>query len=137
MSTTYDEITLKNAADVTNVRRGYIKESEVRQITLQVVADTGADTLIINEPIRSALGLDVLGPAEAWLADGSNHGCMITEPVEVHWRDRFMSCHPWLIATAREVLLGAIPLEEMDITVDCKRQRLVGVHGDKQMRYIR
>ncbi|GHV12264.1 hypothetical protein FACS189491_04940 [Spirochaetia bacterium] len=119
------------------MRRGYIKESEIRETTIQVVADTGADTLIINEAVRVALGLQILGPAEAWLADGQNHGCQLTEPVEVHWKDRSMICQPWLLATAREVLLGAIPLEDMDITVDCKQQCLIGKHGDQQVRYIR
>jgi hypothetical protein len=42
-----------------------------------------------------------------------------------------MTCQPWLMPNAPEVLLGAIPLENMDIMVDPKRQRLVGVHGDQ------
>jgi HJR/Mrr/RecB family endonuclease len=59
MGTTYDEIVLKNAVDVGNAERGFINESEVRQTTLQVIADTGADTLIINEAVRAALGLRI------------------------------------------------------------------------------
>ncbi|GHV73262.1 hypothetical protein AGMMS49940_05640 [Spirochaetia bacterium] len=137
MGTVYDEITLKNAGDVINEKRGLIKESEVRKTTIRVVADTGADTLIINEAVRAALGLQIWGLAQAWLADGMNHGCQLTEPVEVHWKNRSMTCQPWLIATAQEVLLGAIPLEDMDITVDCNRYCLVGVHGDQQIRYVR
>jgi hypothetical protein len=31
------------------------------------------------------------------------------------------------------VLLGAIPLEDMDLMVDPVNQRLVGVHGDEQL----
>jgi hypothetical protein len=137
MGTVCDEITLKNAGDVIMEKRGLIKESEVRQTTIQVVADTGADTLIINEAVRAALGLRIEGPAEAWLADGANHGCQVTEPGDVQWKDRVMTCRPWLLANAPEVLLGAIPLEDMDITVDCKRRCLAGVHGDQQIRYIR
>jgi hypothetical protein len=137
MGTTYDEITLKNAVDVGDAERGLIKEADVREVTLQVVADTGADTLIINETVRKALGLRIRGPAQAWLANGANQVCKVTEPVEVHWKERFMTCQPWLMPNAPEVLLGAIPLEDMDITVDCNRQRLVGVHGDQQVRYIR
>jgi hypothetical protein len=44
-----------------------------------------------------------------------------------------MTCQPWLMPDAPEVLLGAIPLEDMDITVDCYRHCLVGVHGDRQI----
>jgi predicted aspartyl protease len=134
MGTTYDEITLINATDVGMEMRGLIKEAEVRQTTVQVVADTGADTLVINEPVRAALGLRIIGPAQAWLADGQNHGCQVTETVEVTWKGRSMTCRPWLIANAPEVLLGAIPMEDLDIIVDPNRQCLVGAHGDTQIR---
>jgi clan AA aspartic protease len=137
MGTVREEITLKNANDVGNVRRGYIKESDVRQTTIRVVADTGADTLVINESVRKTLGLEIVGPADAWLADGENRGCSYTEPVEVHWKDRFMICQPWVLPNAPEVLLGAIPLEDMDLIVDPVDQCVVGKHGDKQVRYIR
>ncbi|GHV76386.1 hypothetical protein AGMMS49942_12070 [Spirochaetia bacterium] len=126
MGTVYDEITLKNVGDVIDVRRGYIKESEVRETTLQVVADTGADTLVINEAVRQALELRITG-------SGSGDDCQTTDPVEVHWKDRSMICRPRLMPNAPEVLLGAIPLKDMDIMVDCNRQCLVGVHGDKQI----
>jgi clan AA aspartic protease len=137
MGTTYAEITLKNDVDVGMQRRGLIKESEVRQITLRVVADTGADTLIINEAVRAALGLELAGPADAWLADGNKSGCQIAETVAVHWKDRFMTCQPWVLAGAKEVLLGAIPLENMDLMVDPTSQQVVGAHGDQQARFIR
>jgi clan AA aspartic protease len=133
MGTAYDKITLKNAGDVINVRRGLIKEPEIREITIQVVADTGADTLVINEAVRKALGLRLTGKRVAYLANGEGNSCAITEPVDVHWKNRTMTCRPWLMPDAPEVLLGAIPLEDMDITVDCTRQCLVGVHGDRQI----
>ncbi|MHC6203266.1 hypothetical protein ACYULU_08735 [Breznakiellaceae bacterium SP9] len=57
MGTTYAEITLRNDGDVTNARRGLIKESEIRQITIQSLADTGAGTLVITEAIQKELGL--------------------------------------------------------------------------------
>ena len=133
MATVYDEITLKNVGDIFRAEDGHIKESEIRETTIQVVADTGADTLIINEAVRQALGLRITGDRTAYLANGDGDACQITEPVEVHWKDRSMVCRPWLMPNAPEVLLGAIPLEDMDIMVDCNRQCLAGVHGDKQI----
>jgi predicted aspartyl protease len=118
-------------------RRGLIKESEIRQTTLQVVADTGADTLVINEAVRDVLGLEIEGPAEAWLADGNKSDCQVAETVVVHWKDRSMTCRPWVLASAKEVLLGAIPLEDMDLMVDPTSQQVVGAHGDQQARFIR
>jgi predicted aspartyl protease len=136
MGTVYTEITLRNDADVAMEMRGLIKESEVRQVTVEAVADTGADTLVINETVRAALGLRILGPAQAWLADGQNHGCKTTEAVEVTWKGRAMSCRPWLIADAPEILLGAIPMEDLDIIVDPNRECLVGAHGDTRIRRL-
>jgi hypothetical protein len=138
MGTVFDEITLKNAWDVGKAEEGLIKESDIRQMTIQVVADTGADTLIINETVRAALGLRLTGKRVAYLARGPKvpgvgNSCAITGPVDVHWKNRTMTCRPWLMPDAPEVLLGAIPLEDMDITVDCARQCLVGVHGDRQI----
>ncbi|GHU37549.1 hypothetical protein FACS1894172_21000 [Spirochaetia bacterium] len=137
MGTTYVDITLKNAGDVIMEARGFMKKPEIRQTTIRVVADTGADTLVINESVRKTLGLEIVGPADAWLANGVNEDCSYTEPVEVHWKDRFMICQPWVIPTAPDVLLGAIPLENMDLIVDPVDQCVVGKHGDKQVRYIR
>jgi len=57
MGLVYEEITLKNNYDVTNFKHGLIKESEIRQITVQALVDTGASTLVINEEIREKLGL--------------------------------------------------------------------------------
>ena len=42
MSLVQTEITLKNAEDLMAVRRGYIEEAEVRQMTVQALVDTGA-----------------------------------------------------------------------------------------------
>jgi hypothetical protein len=32
-----------------------------------------------------------------------------------------------------EVLLGAYPIEGMDLLIDCKRERLIVAHGDKPL----
>jgi clan AA aspartic protease len=131
MGTVYEGITLKNALDVGNVRRGLLKASEVRQTAVQVVVDTGAETLIINEEVQKQLGLQVIGLREVSVADGEVKLCKRAEPVEVIWKDRDMVCQPWVLSGAPEVLLGAIPLEEMDLIVDPKRQQLIGAHGDQ------
>jgi predicted aspartyl protease len=55
MSIVRTEITLKNAGDLTMARRGYIQESDIREITVQAMVDTGAWTLVINEAIREKL----------------------------------------------------------------------------------
>ena len=51
--------------------------------------------------------------------------------MEVNWKDRSMVCQPLVIPGKGEVLLGAIPLEDMDLIVDPARQVLTGAHGDE------
>ena len=130
MGTVHTEITLKNSADVVNAKKGLIREEEVRSITVTAVVDTGAGTIVINEEQCQKLGLSVYREGSARLADGRSITCKITHPVEINWKDRVTSCDAVVIPGAETVLLGAIPLEGMDIMIHPKKQELVGVHGD-------
>jgi clan AA aspartic protease len=137
MGTVYEQITLKNAGDVSNVRRGLIKEPEIREATVRAMVDTGAITLVINEAMRKKLGLAVTETREATLANDKKERCQITEPVEVHWKDRLTSCSALVIPGDGEVLLGAIPLEGMDLMVNPVDRELVGAHGDKAVYLVK
>ena len=131
MGYVYAEITLKNAGDTTSVRRGFIKEPEIRQTTVQAMVDTGAGTLVINEEVRRQLGLEVLGEHRVSLANKTREICKFTEPVEVHWKNRYTAITPLVLPDMDEVLLGAIPLEDLDLIVDTARCELTGAHGDE------
>jgi len=130
MGYVHAEITLKNAGDVTSVRRGYIKENEIRQTTVTAMVDTGAATLIINEDVRQKLGLLVESTYKAELADGSVQTYGLTESVQIQWKDRKIACQAVVIPNANDVLLGAIPLEALDLIINPVKQELIGAHGD-------
>jgi clan AA aspartic protease len=132
MGTVQAEITLKNLRDKFKAEEGYIKEPEIRQTTVQAVVDTGAMTLVINEQLRQQLGLGVVGAKQATLADNTKKMVQIAETVEVHWKNRSMTCQPWVVSAGR-ILLGAIPLENMDLMVDPGSQMLIGAHGDEEV----
>ena len=131
MGLVYENITIKNAGDVINVRRDIMNESEVRQIKVLAMIDTGADTLVINDAMRQELGLDVVGERHVSLADETGGMCQLTEPVEIIWKERSAVTRAIVLPGASEVLLGAIPLEEMNVMVDMRSQQLVGIHGDE------
>ena len=135
MSIVHTEVTLKNEGDIVLVKRGYIKEDEVRQMAVDAIVDTGAWTLVINEDTRDKLGLDDKGFGEATLADGQKAEYPMAGPLEVWWKNRHMICEALVIPDAPDVLLGALVLEHMDLTVNPKRE-LVGVHGDKEMHRV-
>jgi clan AA aspartic protease len=130
MGTVYSEITLKNALDVGKAREGLIPEKEVRVVTADALADTGAGTLIINEETRQKLGLVIEGLRRATLADGSSTTYQVTEPVNIYWKDRDTTCRA-IVIPGGDILLGAIPLEDMDLIVDPQRRQLIGAHGNE------
>jgi hypothetical protein len=70
MSIFGENITLVNAGDVSKARDGFIKESEVRRLTVKALVDTCAWTLVIGEKTRAKLGLQVLYQDTSEVADG-------------------------------------------------------------------
>jgi clan AA aspartic protease len=131
MGIVYAELTLKNAGDSTNAKRGIINQTEIRETTVTAMVDTGAATLVINEAVRQQLGLEIASEYVAELADGSSHTYLKTEAVQIQWNNRESVCQAILVPNASEVLLGAIPLEEMDLIINPLKQELTGAHGDK------
>ena len=135
MSVVSTEIILINEADVNCAERGFIKEDEIRQMTVQSIVDTGAWTIVINEEIREKLGLLDKGYGEATLADGKEEIYKMAGPLEVRWKNRSAVCNALVLPCAKDILLGAIPLEGLDLTINPLRE-LVGVHGDIVMHRV-
>ena len=135
MSIVKTEITLKNLHDKIKAEEGLIKETDIREMTVNALVDTGAWTLVINEAIREQLGLEKAGVDESTLADGTKTKYDMAGPLEVWWKDRRVLLDALVLPDADEILLGAIPLEAMDLTVNPRRE-LVGAHGDKSMHKI-
>jgi clan AA aspartic protease len=136
MGTFKEEITLANAFDQGNAKRGFIKESEIRTLKVEAMPDTGAWTLVINEEIRQKLGLEIQETSRSSLANGQSEIYDVTEGVEIRWKDRY-TVHPAVVVpNAKYILLGALPLEAMDLMVDPVHQKLVGVHGDEVLHVL-
>ena len=130
MGTVYAEITLKNVVDAARVRDGQIKEQDIRSATVTALVDTGAMTLVITEKLYQTLGLSKVGERMIRTASGQRLACTVSEPVDIHWKNRSSSQRAVVIPGAEDVLLGAIPLEDMDLMVNPVTQELIGIHGD-------
>jgi clan AA aspartic protease len=137
MSCFKEEIMLVNAADVSAVRNGFIPDTKIRSMTIEAMPDTGAWTLVINEDTRTRLGLAIEDSIRATLADGSTTTYNQTEAVKIQWKDRSTTQQALLVPDADDILIGALPLEAMDLMVDPVNERLVGVHGDKQLHMLK
>jgi clan AA aspartic protease len=131
MGIVYAEITIRNSGDVAKAQGGFISEQDIREVTVQALVDTGAGTLVINEEIMHTLGLGVRALRRASFANNTKEICKVTDPVDVYWKDRGMTCQALVVSGASDVLLGAIPLEDMDLIVNPSKQELTGAHGDE------
>ena len=131
MGTVYAEITLTNAGDGIRVQERLINEPEVRRCTVRAVVDTGASTLFITEAVRQQLGLVGESERPARTANGARIVCEVCEPVEIRWKERSTTCPAMVMPGAENIMLGAIPLEDMDLIVNPAKQALEGAHGDE------
>ncbi|GHV44531.1 hypothetical protein AGMMS50268_13440 [Spirochaetia bacterium] len=131
MGTVYADIILTNAGDRTSVQRGLIKEPEMRRTTVTAIVDTGAATLFITDAVCQQLGLITEGERSARTANGARVACKVTEPVDIQWKERSTSCRAIVMPGAETILLGAIPLEDMDLIINPAKQSLEGAHGDE------
>jgi clan AA aspartic protease len=86
-------------------------------IDCEALADTGAMHLCVPESVALQLGLSLTSqdPREVTLADGSKRSVPYVGPIRVQFENR--SCFVGGLVMGDEVLLGAIPMEDMDLIV--------------------
>ena len=125
MGLVYAEIEIINGEDIALARRNVIGEEEIKRITVQALVDTGSYMLAINESIQEQLQLPIVEKRKAQMADGSIVECNVVAPVEIKFKNRRSSCSAMVLPGDSEVLLGAIPLEDMDVLIHPLRQELI------------
>ena len=136
MGLVWTEISLKNVEDEMKVRLGLLKEEDIHRTTVKALVDTGAWTLVINEAVREKLELPFTGIEPGTLADGKEELYKLAGPLEVRWKNRRIVCEALVLPDAKDVLLGAIPLEGMDLTVNPRTEEVVGIHGEEVLHRV-
>lgn len=101
------------------------RKPEQTAVVAQAMADTGAVHLNIPQHIPLQLGLEKQSRKEVTLADGSKKMVPDVEPLEVRFKNRV--AYVGAIVMGDQVLLGAIPMEDMDLVV-LPHQRKVDVN---------
>jgi clan AA aspartic protease len=125
MGLVHANIVLTNQEDLVDLRRKRISDKEVRKMEVEVLVDSGAIMLAINETIRTQLGLETIDTDIAQLADGSTLELDVVGPVEVRFANRRAMVEALVLPGESEPLLGAIPKEQMDVLIDPRKQELV------------
>jgi clan AA aspartic protease len=130
MGMVYANIELLNGDDVALNRRKFISEDEIRSINLNMMVDSGAIMLTINEEIVEALGLTIIDHRPSQLADGTRLTLPVAGSIEVRYEGRFCTTNALVLPDDQEPLLGAIPMEEMDLWISPARNLLTPVHPE-------
>ncbi len=101
------------------------KRPDIQAIQTEALVDTGSVYLIIPEHVQLQLALEEQSKKEITLADGSHRMIPYVGPVETRFKNRI--AYVGAIVMGDEVLLGAIPMEDMDLVV-IPKQRLADVN---------
>lgn len=125
MGPVYAELELVSGDDLALVRRGLLKADQVKRMSVSALVDTGASTLCVNEMVKAQLDLPVVDQRPVQLADGSIQLFDVVGPVEIHFQNRRSTLNALVLPGETEVLLGTIPLEDMDVLIDPQKRQLV------------
>src|SRR2546430_16770278 len=89
------------------------RKPELQPIEVDALADTGSVHLCIPAHVQIQLGLEEITRKEATLADGGKKVVPYVGPVEIRFKNRVGFAGA--LVTGDEALLGAIPMEDMDL----------------------
>ena len=98
------------------------RESEIKPLELDALADSGALHLCIPEHVRIQLKLEEINKKEVTLADGGKKLVSYVGPVEIRFENRIG--FSGALVMGDQTLLGAIPMEDMDLVISPKKRLL-------------
>lgn len=104
MGLVFSEIQLRNPS-----------KSDLQPIKVKALADSGAVHLCIPEHIKMQLQLEEVAQKEVTLADNSRKLISYVGPIEIKFKNRIG--FSGALVMGNQVLLGAIPMEDMDLIV--------------------
>jgi clan AA aspartic protease len=107
----HTEITLRNP-----------RYLDLRPIVAKALVDMGAITMCIPEHIALQLKLEEVEKREVTIADGSRRSMSYAGPLQVHFDNRSSFCGAMILGDT--VLLGAIAMEDMNLVISPKLQKI-------------
>ena len=125
MGLIYADIELVSGEDLVLHRLGQIQESQIKKIKTKALVDSGAYLLAINENIKNQLDLKKVDEQEMELANGKIEKVEIVGPIDIRFENRRCNCDAVVLPANSEVLLGAIPMEDLDVIIEPKSQTMV------------
>ena len=99
------------------------RKPDLEPLEIEALADSGALHLCIPASIAERLELDHLHTRRVGLADGSSVEVPYEGPLVVQVLGR--ECYAGAIVRGNEVLLGSVPMEDMDLWISPSLHKLV------------
>ncbi len=125
MGLVYADIEIINYADETLSEDGYLPSEKIRKIRISAMADSGAIRLSINEKIKTELGLRVRQQLNISLADGTKRTLDVAGPIRLKFKERDCITDAFVLPDNEEPLIGAVPMELMDLVIIPSENKLV------------
>jgi clan AA aspartic protease len=98
------------------------REPGLRPVAIRALVDSGAITLCIPEHLAIQLNLAELEKREVTTATGRANIVPYVGPVQIRFENR--NCFTGALVLGDSVLLGAVPMEDMDLVINPRLQRL-------------
>ena len=125
MGFVYAEVDLISVDDMVLHRRGFLDKDKIKRVRINALVDSGAYNLSVNETVRSQLDLPFIEKKFATLADETLIEVDVVGPIEIRFENRRTTVNAIVLPGDAEILLGAIPMEDMDVLIDPRQQKLV------------
>ena len=119
------EIELTNADDIAMVKRSKMDVDEVRRMNVNMLVDSGAYLMGINEAIQEQMQFSFIEKKKFTMASGQVEEFDVVGPVIAKFKNRTAICSAIVLEGNSEPLLGSIPMEEMDVLIHPSRQELI------------
>ena len=125
MEPIYADVELINAIDLLSAKCSTVEKGQPGKVRLKVIVNSGAWMMAINETIQEQLQLEFIERRKAQMASGEVVEYDVVGPLMVKFANRTATCSAFVLPGDSEPLLGAIPMEEMDVLIHPLRQELI------------
>ena len=98
------------------------RHPQLKPLAVQALVDTGAMTICIPEHVAVQLQLDEIEKREVTTADERSHVVPYVGPIQIRFQNR--TCFTGALVIGESVLLGAVPMEDMDLVTAPSRQTI-------------
>jgi clan AA aspartic protease len=99
------------------------KRTDLNFVETDALVDTGSLFLCLPEEVRLQLQLQETSKKEVTTTNGNRCLCPYVGPVRVQFENR--ECYVGAVILGDEVLLGAVPMEDMDLVVIPSARKIV------------